>query len=108
MVVVSLTLPDVPVMVTELVPVVAELLAAKVTVLELVELVGLNEAVTPLGNPDAAKVTLLSKLPESVTVIVSVAVLPWITDRVDAEGAIEKPLVPDATVMLTALEVLVA
>ena len=33
-------------------------------------------AVTPLGNPDAVKVTLPVKPPVSVTVMVSVAVLP--------------------------------
>ena len=51
-------LPDVPVIVTVLVPVVAALLALRVNVLALVVLLGLKEAVTPLGRPDADKLTL--------------------------------------------------
>ena len=60
-VVMLLRLPEVPVMVTVAVPVVALLLAARVRVLVLAVLVGLNEAVTPLGRPDAARLTLLLK-----------------------------------------------
>jgi hypothetical protein len=75
-VVVAVKLPDVPVMVTVAAPVVAVLLAVRVSVL--VELVGfvLNAAVTPLGRPDAARVTLPENPPRSVTVIVLVAPLP--------------------------------
>jgi hypothetical protein len=51
-------LPDAPVMVTETVPVAAALLAVSVNVLVVVVLPGLNDAVTPLGRPDADKVTL--------------------------------------------------
>jgi hypothetical protein len=51
-------LPDVPVMVTVTVPVVAALLAVSVRVLVLVVLLGLKEAVTPTGKPDADKLTL--------------------------------------------------
>jgi hypothetical protein len=91
MVVDAVSEPEVPVMVTVDVPAVAELLAVKVTVLELVELAGLNEAVTPLGNPEAANVTLPLNGLISVTVMVSVAVLPWVSDRVEAEGASVKP-----------------
>jgi hypothetical protein len=71
-VVVAVKFPDVPVMVTVAVPVVAVLLAARVSVL--VEVVGfvLKVAVTPLGKPDAAKVTLPENPPSSVTVIVLV------------------------------------
>ena len=47
--------------------------------------------VTPLGRLDAARVTLPVKLPTSVTVMVSVAVLPWVMARVDAEDASVKP-----------------
>jgi hypothetical protein len=51
-------LPEVPVMVTVAVPVVAELLAVSVRVLVVVAGFVLNDAVTPLGNPDADKLTL--------------------------------------------------
>jgi hypothetical protein len=54
-------LPEVPVMVTVTVPVVAVLLAESVSVLVLVGLLGLNDAVTPLGIPEADKLTLLLK-----------------------------------------------
>ena len=50
-------LPDVPVMVTENVPMVAALLAVSVRVLAVLAGFGLKAAVTPLGNPDADKVT---------------------------------------------------
>jgi hypothetical protein len=55
-------LPEVPVMVSVTVPVVAVLLAESVSVLVLVALLGLNDAVTPLGIPEADKLTLLLKL----------------------------------------------
>jgi len=57
-------------------PVVAVLLAVIVSTLEVVEDVGLNAAVTPLGIPDAVNATLPVNPPTSVTVMVSVAVLP--------------------------------
>src|SRR5258706_8819142 len=50
--------PDVPVMVSVDVPVVAIALAVSVKVLVLVGLLGLKEAVTPLGKPEADKFTL--------------------------------------------------
>jgi hypothetical protein len=58
-VVVLVKLPEVPVMVSVTVPVVAVLLAVNVSVLVLVALLGLNDAVTPLGIPEADKLTLL-------------------------------------------------
>lgn len=75
-VVVALRLPEVPVMVTVAAPVVAVLLAVSVKVL--VEVVGLvlNDAVTPLGRPEAASVTLPVNPPTSVTVMVLVPLLP--------------------------------
>jgi len=75
-VVVAVKLPDVPVMVTVAVPVVAVLFAVRVSVL--VEVVGfvLKVAVTPLGKPDAARVTLPENPPRSVIVIVLVPPLP--------------------------------
>ena len=60
-VVVFVKLPEVPVMVTVNVPVVAVLLAVSVSVLVLVVLLGLNDAVTPLGRPEADKLTLALK-----------------------------------------------
>lgn len=60
-----------------------------VRVSTLVPVVGLvlNEAVTPLGRPVAARVTLPVKPPASVTVMVSVPLLPWAIDSADFEGA---------------------
>jgi hypothetical protein len=50
--------PDVPVTVTVDAPGAAELVVFKVRVLDAVELAALKDAVTPEGNPEAAKVTL--------------------------------------------------
>jgi hypothetical protein len=76
MVVVAVSDPEVPVTVTVNAPVVAVLLAVRVRTLVLVVGLAPNEAVTPLGKPDAARVTLPVNPPVSVTVIVSVALLP--------------------------------
>jgi hypothetical protein len=75
-VVVAVRLPEVPVMVTVAVPVVAVALAVSVNTL--VPVVGFvpNAAVTPLGKPDAASVTLPVNPFLSVTVIVLVPLLP--------------------------------
>jgi hypothetical protein len=92
MLVVAVVLPDVPVTTTVTgPPVVAVLLAIKVSVLEVVDDVGLKEAVTPLGKPLAVNVTLPVKPPSGVTVMVSVAVLPCVTESVDAESDSVKP-----------------
>jgi hypothetical protein len=69
-------LTDVPVMVTEDVPVVAVALAVSVNVLVLAVLLGLKEAVTPLGRPEADKLTLPAKPFCGVTVIVLVPMVP--------------------------------
>ncbi len=71
-------LPDVPVMVTVTVPVVAVLLAASVIVLVLVAGFGLNDAVTPLGSPEAPKLTPPLNPFCGVTVIVLVPFAPWV------------------------------
>jgi hypothetical protein len=87
-VVLAFKLPDVPETVTVAVPVVAVLLAVKLTVL--VEVVGFvpNVAVTPLGRPDAASVTLPVNPPRSVTVIVLVpAAPPCVIDTLLGEAA---------------------
>ena len=63
-------------MVTVTVPVVAVALAVSVNVLVLAVLLGLNEAVTPLGRPEATKLTLPVKPFCGVTVIVLVPLAP--------------------------------
>ena len=76
MVVVAFVVPEVPVIVTVDEPVVAVLIAVRVSTLELLDDAGLNEAVTPLGSPVAVNDTLPVKPSTSVTVMVSVALLP--------------------------------
>jgi hypothetical protein len=66
----------VPVMITETVPVVAVPLAVSVNVLVVVAGFGLNDAVTPLGRPDADKLTLPLNPFCGVTVIVLVPPAP--------------------------------
>jgi hypothetical protein len=85
-VVVAVRLPEVPVMVTVAVPVVAVALAVSVSTL--VPVVGLvpKAAVTPLGKPDAARVTLPVNPSTSLTVMVLVPLLPWVIDRLLGES----------------------
>jgi hypothetical protein len=85
--------PEVPVTVIVKAPVVAVLLAVSVSTLELVEDVGLNEAVTPLGIPAAVNATLPVNPPMSVTVMVSVPLAPCVTDNEEAEALRLKPVV---------------
>lgn len=86
MVVLAVSVPEVPVIVTVELPAVAVLPAANVTtVLPVAGLVP-NVAVTPLGRPDAANVTLPVKLPKSVTVTVSVALELCFTETDVAAG----------------------
>ena len=73
--------PDMPVMVTYAVPVVAMLLAVRVRVLLVEVELGLNEAVTPLGRPDAARDTLPANAPWSWTIMVVAPKLPRLMDR---------------------------
>jgi hypothetical protein len=72
-----------------------------VKVSTLVEVVGFvaNEALTPAGKPVADRVTLPVNPPAGVTVMVSVAVLPWVIGRVEAEGVRVKLAPPEPTVM---------
>ncbi len=65
-----------PVMVTVTVPVVAVLPAVSVNVLVLAVLLGLNDAVTPPGKPDADKLTLPLKPFCGVMVMVLVPLVP--------------------------------
>src|SRR5712692_7325165 len=77
-VVVLLKLPEVPVMVTVAVPMVAVLPAVSVKVLVPVVLAGLKEAVTPLGRPEADKLTVPANPFWGVSVIVLVPLAPWV------------------------------
>lgn len=81
--------PDEPVMVTVAAPVVAVPLAVSVKVLVPVVLMGLNEAVTPLGKPEADKLTLPLKPPCGLTVMLLVPLAPWMMVKLfgDAESA---------------------
>ena len=80
-----LKLPDVPVMVTVELPFAAELLALRVSVLAPVVLAGLNEAVTPVGRPDAARATVPLKPFCGVTVMVLAPLPPSATVTLDGD-----------------------
>lgn len=97
MVVVAVRVPEVPVMVTADIPAVAAALAVNITTL--LPVVGLvpNTRVTPLGKPDAARVTVPANGLTSVTAIVSVALLPAVTDKVAADDESVKLPVAEAT-----------
>ena len=84
--VVWLSVPDAPVIVTDFVPVVAVLLAVKVT--RLLPVVGFvpNVAVTPVGRPDAERVTLPVNPPLGVTVIVELPLLRCVTVKLLGEA----------------------
>ena len=87
-VVVAVTLPDVPVIVTVLVPVFAVLLAVNVTTLDEVAGFPLKTAVTPFGSPAAVSVTLPVNPFTGVMAIV-LAPLPTPCVIVTALGAAE-------------------
>ena len=76
MVVLLWRLPDVPVMMTVNVPVAEVLLALSVSVLAVVAGLRLNEEATPLGSPDADKLTLPLNPFNGVMVIVLVPLVP--------------------------------
>ena len=77
---------DEPVTVTVTVPVAAMLLAVSVNVLVLAVLTGLKDAVTPLGRPDADKLTLLLKPFCGVTAMVLVPVVPRVIVKLFGEA----------------------
>lgn len=105
-VVVAVMVPEVPVMVTVDVPAAAVLLAVNVTTLELADEAGLNDAVTPVGNPVAEKVTAPENEPTSVTAIVSVPLPPFPIERVADEGLrVKLPLAAPQVVPFTANDV---
>jgi hypothetical protein len=78
-------LPDVPVIVIVAVPTAAELAAISVKVLVVVALTGLNDAVTPVGNPETLRFTALEKPCCAPTVMVLVPVAPGAIESVAAE-----------------------
>jgi hypothetical protein len=82
-----LKLPEVPVTVMVAVPAAAEVPAANVRVLVPVVLAGLKDAVTPLGRPVAARLTLPLKPFSGLTEMVVAPLFPWATLRLlgDAE-----------------------
>src|SRR6185312_8287310 len=85
-VVVWLSVPDVPVIVMVLVPVVAVLVAVKVIVLVEVVGFGLMVAVTPLGRAELESDTDPVKPPEGVTVIVLWPLVPCCTVKLVGEA----------------------
>src|SRR6266481_8528745 len=83
-------LPETPVTVTLKVPVAAVPLAVSVNVLVLAVLLGLNDAVTPLGRPDADKVTLPLKPFCGLTVMVLAPLPPCVIVTLPGEVNSEK------------------
>lgn len=86
MVVVFVSVPDVPVIVTVTVPVVAVPLAVSVNVLVPVVLAGLNAGVTPLGRPDADNATLPLKPLSGFTVMALEPLAPCVMVRLLGEA----------------------
>ena len=91
---VFVNVPDVPVTVTVTVPVAAVALAISVSVLVKAIGFGLNAAVTPLGKPDAERVTLPLKPFTGVMVIVLVPLLPCVMVALFGKGESVKFGVP--------------
>jgi hypothetical protein len=82
--------PDVPVIVTVTVPVVAVGLAVKVSALLVVAALGLKAAVTPVGKPEAERLTLPLKPFCGVMVTALVPLLPCVMFRLPGEVEIVK------------------
>jgi hypothetical protein len=99
MVVVAVSAPEVPVIVTLNGPAIAAvLLAVKVSTLELAAGLVAKAAVTPAGRPVTVRVTLPVKAPKSATVMVSVVlVVGGMTTEVDAGVSVNPEPVPDTT-----------
>ena len=93
--VLAVRVPEVPVMVTGTGPAAAAVLAA-VRVNTLLPVAGLvpNAAVTPVGSPEAASVTVPVNPPMSVIEMVSVVLFPGVTEADPAEGVSVKAGVP--------------
>lgn len=93
-------LPDVPRMVTVAAPMPAPVLAVSVNALEPVVLLGLKDAVTPLGRPDADRLTLPLNPFCCVTVIVLVPLVPCMIVKLLGDVESEK-LGPEAGQLFT-------
>jgi len=78
-------LPEVPVIVTDAVAGSAELLATSVSVLVVMALAGLNDAVTPGGNPDTARFTALLKPVCGLMVMVLLPLVPAAMESADVD-----------------------
>lgn len=98
------SVPEVPVIVMVLVPVVAVLLAVKVT--ELLDVVGLEPklAVTPAGKLDVARLTLPGNPLVRITVIVLLPLPPRLSVKLVGEADSEKSGVDGKMQLLAALE----
>lgn len=83
-------LPDVPVTVMVNVPTVAVDVADNRRVLVVAAGLGLNEAVTPVGMPDAVKLTLLEKPFTGLTVMMDCPDVPWLKERLEGAAEIVK------------------
>jgi hypothetical protein len=93
MVVELVRLPEVPVIVRVVLPVVAVLVAVRVRTLEVVAGFGLNDAVTPAGRPDADKLTLPPKPFCSLMVIVVVTLVPAVSVKVGGAESVKPGVV---------------
>ncbi len=93
-------LPDVPVTVRVEVDAAAELLATTVRTLEVVALAGLNDAVTPAGNPETLRFTAPLKPCCGLMMRVLVALAPGATLSVEADADRLKPGELDVEVRL--------
>ena len=97
--------PLVPVIVTVAGPVAAVLLAVNVSVLLVVVLDGLNDAVTPDGNPEADRLTLPVNPFTPVTEMVLVPLEPCVTLTLAGEADKEKSGEPLEPVNCTSLTI---
>jgi hypothetical protein len=79
--IVSVKVPEVPMIFTRAVPVAAVVLAVNVNVVAEVVPFGLKETVTPLGNPEAEKETVPLKPVDAAMLMSVVVLLPWRTVR---------------------------
>jgi hypothetical protein len=86
-VVVLVRLAQTPLIVTVNVPSAAVALAVRVSVLLLAVLAGLKDAVTPLGRPEADKLTMPLKPLSGLMLMALVAVFPWTTLKLLGEAA---------------------
>ena len=85
-VVVAVSLPEVPVMVRVVVPMLAELLATRVSTLFPTVGFGKKDAVTPLGRPETARLMPPANPKRGLTATVVEPDVPWPMSRVFAES----------------------